>query len=441
MMIEETSPASGGNRFMAKESKKRNRGRVREGACETELGHGVHINTKSPKVEKIAIADIQVVSEDRELNLAVVRVIAESMLVIGLKTPITVRRIEKIRDGVSTAAIELVAGRHRLEAASSLGWSRIDAFVMEGDETEARIWQLLENIRADLTALERAEDVAELVELVGHRAKAGRVAHPGGQQPHDRGISQASKTLGFTREEVRRSQAIAGISSEAKAKAKALGLDKNQSALLEVAKEKTPDGQLAKIEEIGLRNVVTQARLRNRRGATRVQAHKKCKAHTQQAARKSSASGKPADTTTPATADSPTPAPETVSQDETAAEIERLKAELAQKSESLRQFENELRQARLAASRASERAVTRPPSVPTRGDNDLDIPPFLDRRPLSTEEEETLAALLAVWDRELKKPVAAATAIIRERFFTAIRRTVDDVQDSSGQRVAKRDPL
>lgn len=408
--------------------------KARGGAGEPEHGSPrVHSNNESPTVVKIAIADIQVVSEHRELNLAVVRVIAELMLVIGLKTPITVRRIEKIRDGVSTAAIELLAGRHRLEAASSLGWTHIDAFVMEGDETEARIWQLLENLRADLTALERAEDVAELVELVRDRAKAGQLAHPGGQQPHDRGISHASKTLGFTREEVRRSKAIAGISSEAKAKAKALGLDKNQSALLEIATEDAADGQLAKIEEIGIRNIVTRARLRNRRGASQVKAHKKCKAHTRRSTPKSSASDDTAETVTLPTADGPATVPEAVSQNETAAEIERLKAEVAEKTESLRQIEDELRQARIAALRASERAVTSPSSVPTHGDDDLDIPPFLDRRPLSTEEEETLAALLAVWDRELKKPVATATAIIRERFFTTILRTVDDVA-SSGRR-------
>jgi hypothetical protein len=73
-----------------------------------------------------------------------------------------------------------------------------------------------------------------------------QVAHPGGQQPHDRGISRAAKILGFTREEVRRSQAIAGISEEAKE----IGLDKKQSALLKIAKENGSKAQLAKIEEI-----------------------------------------------------------------------------------------------------------------------------------------------------------------------------------------------
>jgi hypothetical protein len=123
------------------------------------------------------------------------------------------------------------------------------------------VTQLLRNLRqrvqlrhhlydAELTPLQRAEDVAELVQLVQDSEKGVQVAHPGGQQPHDRGISRAAKILGFTREEVRRSQAIAGISEEAKRKAKEIGLDKKQSELLKIAKENGSKAQLAKIEEI-----------------------------------------------------------------------------------------------------------------------------------------------------------------------------------------------
>jgi hypothetical protein len=174
-------------------------------------------------------------------------------------------------------------------------------------------------------------------------------------------------------------------------------------------KEDTAQYQLAKLQEIA-----------NRETATQRKGRKKAKA-TQQAASKSSASGKPADTTSLPTADSPAPAPEAVSQNETAAEIERLKADLAEKTESLRQIEDEVRQARLAASRASECAVTSPSSVPTHGDDDLDIPPFLDRRPLSAEEEKALAALDAAWSN--------APAIVQERFRATRLRTVKNVQD------------
>jgi ParB/RepB/Spo0J family partition protein len=205
-------------------------------------------NTASLTLETVAVAEVEVIGRRREVEPEKVKTIAASMSKIGLRTPITVRRIKK---GLGTKVLALVAGGHRLAAAKSLGWRHIDAFVMEGDETDARMWQLIENVhRAELTALERAESVAELVQLVRKSEKGGQVAHPGGPQPHDRGISRAAKALGFTREEVRRSEAIAGISAKAKAKAKEKGLDKKKSALLKIAKQKGSDAQLAKIEEI-----------------------------------------------------------------------------------------------------------------------------------------------------------------------------------------------
>jgi Bifunctional DNA primase/polymerase, N-terminal/ParB-like nuclease domain len=202
----------------------------------------------SQTLERVAVEDVESVGKHREVDPERVTTLAASMAKVGLHTPITVRRIKK---GLGTTVLALVVGGHRLAAAKSLGWTHIDAFVMEGNETDARMWQLIENVhRAELTALERAESVAELVHLVRKSEKGGQNAHPGGQQPHDRGISRAAKALGFTREEVRRSLEIAGISAEAKAKAKELGLDRKQSALLKIAKQNGSDGQLAKIEEI-----------------------------------------------------------------------------------------------------------------------------------------------------------------------------------------------
>ena len=209
------------------------------------LGYRKHSdNTALPPQEKIAIEDVKIIGKHREVDPEKVKSLAASMAKIGLRTPITVRRTKK-------GTIALVAGVHRLEAAKTLGWKHIDAFIMEGTQTDARIWQLMENLyRADLTPLEHADHVAELLQLVRDGEKGGQLAHPGGKQPHDRGISRAAKILGFTREVVRRSQAIAGISEEAKEKAKEIGLDKKQSALLKIARETGTEAQLAKIEEI-----------------------------------------------------------------------------------------------------------------------------------------------------------------------------------------------
>jgi ParB-like chromosome segregation protein Spo0J len=204
-------------------------------------------DTALPTLERIAVEDVEVIGKHREVDPEKVKSLAASMAMIGLRTPITVRRIEK---GFSTT-FALVAGGHRLEAAKKLGWEHIDAFIIEGNETDARICQLMENLyRADLTPLQRAEDVAELIGLVLENAKEVQLAPPGGQQPHDRGIKKAAKALGLSRDEVRRSLDIAAISEEAKEKAKEKGLDKKQSVLLKIAKEKGSEAQLAKIEEI-----------------------------------------------------------------------------------------------------------------------------------------------------------------------------------------------
>jgi hypothetical protein len=201
-----------------------------------------------PSLEKILVEDVQVISKHhREVDASKVASLAASMAQIGLRTPITARRIEKDPD----TKIFLSAGLCRLEAAKKLGWEYIDAFVMEGTKADARVWQLMENLyRADLTALQRAEHVAELVQGVLQDTEGVQVAPPGGQQPHDRGIKKAATALGFTRDEVRRSLNIAGISEEAKTKATELGLDQNQSALEKIARADGTDAQLQVIDEI-----------------------------------------------------------------------------------------------------------------------------------------------------------------------------------------------
>ena len=389
-----------------------------------------HNSNVSAWIEKIAIADIHVVGRHRDLDPAMLRVIIKSLALVGLQNPITVRRVEKLRAEVNPTAIELVLGRYRFEAAKALGWDFIDAFVIGVDETEARIQQLIENLcRAELTALERAEAVTELVDLVRQRDEAGQLAHPRGRQPHDRGISWASRVLGFTREEIRRSKTIASISAEAKSKAKEHGLDENQSALLEIATEDAADGQLAKIEEIAIRNIATRARLRKRRGDTKP--HKKSKATSKQAESKASASDEPAESEALPATDSPATMPEAASDDE----VERLKAELADKGKRLELAEEALRQARLASSRAShDVAIPGPATAPGQLAGTTSKSRSLSLGvPLTPEEEGTLAALMTAWANahELKALFAAASAIVRERFRATILRTVEDAHDGS----------
>ena len=186
-------------------------------------------------IDLIKIAGIRVPDGRRPVQPKAVEHLAETMATIGLKTPITVRLDE---DGNP----RLVAGAHRLAAAKRLGWDRITCFI-EADQSgkQARQWELSENLhRVELSALERAEHIAEWIKLTDE-LKGGQVAqvserHEGGRG-HEGGISAAARALSIPRSEVQRSKKIAGLSPKEKETARDVGLDNNQSALLAAARE------------------------------------------------------------------------------------------------------------------------------------------------------------------------------------------------------------
>jgi hypothetical protein len=275
--------------------------------------------------------------------------------------------------------------------------------------------ELIKAVDENRVSVSKAYRIAKLPQSE-QRAAVDHVA--GSEPPAEGGASQTALTAELTEAELEASASDNAICST--------GAQPDPEAPATIQAERGLEGSSSSMPAATRSRGIRQER---EKASHRGRGHKKGK--IRQVEPRSSASDDTAETVAPPAIDSPAATmPEAGSDDDGAAEMERLKLELAEKTEKLRQIEDELRQARIAASRASERLVTSPPSAPTHGDDDLDIPPFLDRRPLSTEEEETLAALLAVWDRDLKKRVAAATAIIRERFFTAIRRTVTDEHDS-----------
>jgi ParB family transcriptional regulator, chromosome partitioning protein len=195
-------------------------------------------------IQKLDIKDIKVIGERRPVTEDKKCRVADSMAKIGLRTPISVRK----RDN---GEIELVAGLHRLEAAKSLDWKEIDCIVMKGGKIQRQLWTIAENLhRSDLTALQRAEHVAKWKRLVKMLDGDEHVVKPGGRQPKDKGFSRTAKKLGITRETVRRSEAIAKIAPKAKTAAKKGGLDHNQAALLDVAKEDTEVAQVAKVKKL-----------------------------------------------------------------------------------------------------------------------------------------------------------------------------------------------
>ena len=201
-------------------------------------------------MERIPVDSVRVRDRLRALAPEKVDGLVASLGEVGLRTPIHVRVLDRLEEGgrVFEGVPILVAGRHRLEAARRLGWEEIDAYVLDGDERDARLWEIAENLhRAELTVQERADHIAEWVRLTGEKVR--QVDAPmGGKQPREAGQRAASRELGVPEAEVRRAVKIAGIEPEAKAAAAAdPKLADNQAALLRVASEPSAERQLARI--------------------------------------------------------------------------------------------------------------------------------------------------------------------------------------------------
>ena len=94
--------------------------------------------------------------------------LAASMDDLGQQAPILVRyardpdpQLPDIWGPERAGLFDLVAGAHRIAAAKSLGWTRIEAVLVDGSPDEIRLMELDENLaRAELTALDRARFLA-----------------------------------------------------------------------------------------------------------------------------------------------------------------------------------------------------------------------------------------------------------------------------------------
>jgi ParB family chromosome partitioning protein len=97
------------------------------------------------------------------------------------------------------------------------------------------MWEIAENLhRAELTALERDEHVAE---WIGLAEKLTQDVSVSGGRGKEGGIRAASRDLGINREDARRAVHVASLAPDAKEAAREAGLADNRTALLQAAKE------------------------------------------------------------------------------------------------------------------------------------------------------------------------------------------------------------
>ena len=338
-----------------------------------------------------------------------------SIGVLGLRTPITVTPRENNGSPETSAAFDVVAGNSRLAAMKKRGCDRIDAFVVECDKIDARLWGIAEDIdRRVPSVLEVAEKSAEFDRLLQLKLEqVVQVAPPGGEQPHDKGIRKAAKRLGISREKMRRRRLVSGLSEEARAEAKDLGLHKNQAALLEAAKEGTPAAQTAKVREVAARK--------------RAPRHRQTAGVEKPRSEDLSPNADRRPTELIHAADRAELSSIKAELREKTSAIASLQAEVTAKADLVRKLEAELAGARCTASLATTVA---PPKIPK--DVGDDIPAFLDRRPFTADDQRAFDAINVAWSSCMETLWDNASAVVRERFISEVLRTNTSLRLSAG---------
>lgn len=158
----------------------------------------------------IRVDDIEIGERHRALSDDAVQRLAASMADIGLKQPISIRLVEEMEiDGEIVCGVPmLVAGRHRLAAAKSLGWSEIDCIEVDDDPITAELWEIAENLhRCDLTKEQRDQHIRRYAELLERKRSAavisGQVVQKSAGRPKEAAAIIAEET-GLSQRTVRR---------------------------------------------------------------------------------------------------------------------------------------------------------------------------------------------------------------------------------------------
>lgn len=120
----------------------------------------------------IDLVDVDAIHVGHRLRQATnpdrVAALASSIKEIGMLNPVSIRTVaEMVIDGTIEHDVPvLVAGMHRLEAAKSLGLAKVPCIEIGGDDLEAQLWEVDENLcRTELTAAEIAEHTTKRAEI------------------------------------------------------------------------------------------------------------------------------------------------------------------------------------------------------------------------------------------------------------------------------------
>ena len=110
------------------------------------------------QTQRIELGLLRASAQPRPLQTADVDKLAASIREVGLIQPVTVRSVSAMHNGLVQRVFQIVAGHHRVAAARALGWTEIDAIVVQAEgHLEAELIEIDENlVRSELSVAQRA---------------------------------------------------------------------------------------------------------------------------------------------------------------------------------------------------------------------------------------------------------------------------------------------
>lgn len=128
--------------------------------------------------QRVELARLVASAQPRPWVTEAVDKLASSIRDVGLIQPITVKACSMMIGGLAGKGFQIVAGHHRVAACRALGWTEIDAIVIEaGEHLQAELIEIDENLcRSELTAAQRSKAIKRRKEIweALHPVKAQR---------------------------------------------------------------------------------------------------------------------------------------------------------------------------------------------------------------------------------------------------------------------------
>ena len=181
----------------------------------------------------------------RPVDMEIAAAIGASLEERGQISPITVRRTPAKNKGATPYT--LITGGHPCAAADIIGWTELDALVVEADGAEAQLMEIAENLyRNELSALDRAIFVLKYREL--WEETHGKIERGGDRRSkgHDAPLifatgrelsNQVQEKLGFGPDTYKRATRIGqNLHPTLRAALRGTGAETDQSKLLKLAK-------------------------------------------------------------------------------------------------------------------------------------------------------------------------------------------------------------